>query len=347
MRSGGPCVRRGYPTTYSKRLFAAGRPIGSRCSKNEEGTVADEPDRMSVGIEAEGSGALEAVGGLVRSVRPRQWVKNVLVVAAPAAAGVLDDASVWADMLVALVSFVFASAGTYLLNDVADREADASHPAKRHRPVAAEVVPVRVAVGVGVALAGLALAAPIAAGLPLVAVVIAVYLAMTVAYSLGLKQIALLELVLVAAGFVLRPVAGAVAVDVPVSRWFLIVVSAAALHLVATKRFVELRDRSDDYRAVLADYELDMLAEVRYASVAVALAGYLLWAFERSAELTGVPFFELSAVPFALAMFRYTSAVHGGAGEFPEEIVLRDRHILAYGAVWAGLFLAGVYGVGT
>lgn len=302
---------------------------------------------MASRIEAEGSGALARVSGLVRAARPRQWVKNVLVVAAPAAAGVLDDASVWADVLVALVSFVLASAGTYLLNDVADRGADASHPTKRHRPVAAGVVPVGVAVGVGVALVGLALVVPIAAELPLVAVVIGVYLAVTVAYSLGLKQIALLELVLVAAGFVLRTVAGAVAVNVPVSRWFLIVVSAAALHLVATKRFAELRDRSDDHRTVLAKYDLDVLAEVRYASVAVALTGYLLWAFERSAELAGVLFFELSTVPFALAMFRYTSAVHGGAGESPEEIVLRDGHILAYGAVWAGLFLAGVYGAGT
>lgn len=285
--------------------------------------------------------------GLLAAGRPRQWVKNVLVLAAPAAAGVLDVTSTWPNVLVALGAFVSASAGTYLLNDVADREADASHPVKRHRPVAAGIVPVRVAVIVGVALLLAALTGPLAFELPLVALVIGVYLLTTGAYSLGLKRIALLELAIVSAGFVFRTIAGAVAVEVPVSRWFLIVVSAAALHLVATKRFAELRDRSHDHRQVLADYDLDVLAEVRYASVAIALAGYLLWAFERSAELAGVPLFELSAVPFALAMFRYATAAHSGAGESPEEVVLGDRHLLVYTAAWAGLFLAGVYGTST
>ncbi len=280
---------------------------------------------------------------LVVSMRPRQWVKNLLVLAAPAAAGTLTDPATLGAVALAFVAMTAASAATYLANDVRDRVADANHSTKRHRPVAAGEVAAPVAATTAAVLAVVALGLPFVLGIPGLSVVVLAYLAMTTGYSLGLKRVRLLELFLVASGFVLRAIAGAVATGVAVSNWFLIVVSAGAVYLVAAKRFAEQRDQTGGVsRSVLQDYPRDMLAEVRYASVAVALLGYLLWSFEMRPP--GVPWHPLSAIPFALAVFEYAAAVHEGHGEAPEDVILGSRRILAYGAVWAVLFALGTYG---
>ncbi len=288
------------------------------------------------------------VGGLLVAARPKHWVKNLLVVAAPVAAGLSPTGDVVASVLLAFVAMSLAASGTYLLNDVRDRAGDAAHPTKRHRPIASGRVTPAAATAVATVLLGLAVFAPVVAGRPNLAVVVAVYVAATTAYSLGLKRVAVLELAIVASGFVLRAIAGAVAVDVPVSRWFLIVVSAGAFHLVATKRYAESRDQAGAARRrVLDEYRGDLLAEIRFTTAAVMVAAYLLWAFEAAeSAATSLPWFELSSVPFVLGLFRYTAAVHAGAGEAPEDVFLRDRQLLAYGAVWALVFALGVYGVG-
>lgn len=295
---------------------------------------------MSVEGTLPGRGQARA---LVVAVRPRQWVKNVLVVAAPAAAGTLTEASTLWAVLVAFVAMTAAGAATYIANDLRDREADAIHSTKRLRPIAAGELSVHLATSAMVLLAALAVALPMLGGLPRLSVVVVTYLAMTTGYTLGLKRVRLLELFLVASGFVLRALAGAVAADVPVSNWFLIVVSAGAVYLVAAKRYAEQRDQTGSAsRTVLRDYPREMLAEVRYASVAVALLGYLLWAFE--VDTAGIPWHPLSSIPFALAVFEYAAAVHDGSGEAPEEVILGSRRILTYGAVWAVLFSLGTYG---
>lgn len=280
---------------------------------------------------------------LLAAMRPRQWVKNLLVLAAPAAAGVLLQATVLVEVAVAFVVMSAASSATYLLNDVRDREADARHPAKRLRPVAAGTLsPTTAVVVAGVLWVG-AVLGPLVVGRPLLTVVVVLYGTATTLYSLGLKDVRLLELFVVAAGFVLRAVAGAVAVDVPVSGWFLIVVSAGALHLVATKRHAEQRDQVlADQRPVLRRYPATLLSEVRHSTAAVCLLGYLLWAFE--IHDGGVAWYPLSAVPFALALFEYAAAAHDGAGEAPEEVLLTSRPIALYGVAWAVLFALGTYG---
>lgn len=279
---------------------------------------------------------------LLRGVRPRQWVKNVLVLAAPGAAGVLFEPSGAVRAAFAFLAMTAAASSTYLLNDVRDRHADAAHPTKRHRPVAAGDLPVPLAIVAAGVLGAIAIGAPLVADRPGLGVVVVIYMAVTTAYSFGLKHVRLLELLVVAAGYVLRALAGAVAVDVPVSEWFLIVVSAAAVHLVATKRFAERRAQGEGAtRDVLASYPTDVLLEVRHSSVAVTLVGYLLWAFEMHDG--GVPWHPLSAVPFTLAMFEYVAATHDGRGESPEDVLLAGGPILVYGAVWAVLFTLGTY----
>ncbi len=198
-------------------------------------------------------------GGLLRAARPKQWAKNLLVFAAPAAAGVIDEAEPLADATIAFAAFCLAASGTYLLNDVADREADARHPTKRFRPIAAGVVPPRLATVVGI----LAILSGVAVGFVAdwhLAVVVAIYVSVTTAYSHWLKHIVILDVVAVASGFVLRAIAGAAATGVPVSDWFFIVTSFGSLFVVTGKRQGEIGDLAEeegaagDVRATLDEY---------------------------------------------------------------------------------------------
>lgn len=282
------------------------------------------------------------VGGLLRTARPQQWPKNALVFAAPGAAGALFEADVLGPTLLALAAFVLASASTYLLNDVADREEDARHPVKRSRPVAAGLVPYRLAAGIGIVLLAIAVALPFTIGAPALAGVIASYVAITAAYSVWLKHVPLIDLVAVASGFVLRAVAGAAATDLTLSKWFLIVASFGSLYVVANKRFAELRAGLDRTRPALAAYTPELLREIRFTSAAVTIAAYVLWAFENAELLGASALFELSIVPFVLALYRYALAVDQGAGEAPEEIFRRDRPIQILALVWAVLFAVAV-----
>ena len=187
--------------------------------------------------------------GLLRLARPKQWVKNVLVFAAPGAAGVLDERGALVDTLLAFVCFCMAAAGTYFLNDVRDVEADRRHPTKRLRPVAAGTVPVGVATALGVLLLVGAIALGWAVRWPLAATV-AGYAALTTSYSAVLKHVAVVDVVAVAAGFVLRAIAGAAATGVPISDWFFIVTSFGSLFMVTGKRGAEAAEIGDDASAV-------------------------------------------------------------------------------------------------
>lgn len=283
---------------------------------------------------------------IVRTMRPRQWVKNVLVFAAPAAAGVLTHRDALLDSLAAFVVFCLAASGTYCLNDVMDREADRRHPVKRDRPVASGVVPVRVAAAVGAALLAIALGVSAAIGRPKLAMVVAIYLGVQVAYTLWLKHEPILDLGAVASGFVLRAIAGGVATRVPLSNWFVIVACFGSLFMVAGKREAEvalLGDDGENHRATLGAYTPVFLRHVRSVASGVAMTGYCLWAFERAQGAHGAIWFELSIVPFVLAVLRYGLLVDAGHGGAPEEVVLGDRTLQLLALCLAALFAVGVY----
>lgn len=284
--------------------------------------------------------------GLLRTARLKQWLKNVLVFAAPAAAGVLDEwPSVWR-ALVAFVAFCLAASGTYFLNDVADVEGDRAHPRKRSRPIAAGVVPLGLGRIIGIALLALSLVVAAAASWPLVAVV-ACYVALTVAYSHWLKHIAVVDLVAVALGFVLRAIGGAAAVDVPASNWFLITISFGSLFIVAGKRYAEIDHLGDDagaHRPILDAYSLPFLRLVLAVSCSATVLGYCVWAFENSeAAGSDLPLFELSVIPVVTALLRYALELETGRAGAPEDVFAHDRALQLLGLVWAVLFVAGVY----
>ena len=279
--------------------------------------------------------------GILRACRPRQWVKNVLVVAAPGAAGVLTSTGAIRDTAIAFVAFCLAASGTYLLNDARDVEEDRLHPRKRFRPIAAGIVPVALAVGVGLLLIAAAIAMSFLTDtwLP---VVVAGYVAMTTSYSMWFKHVPVVDLVVVASGFVLRALAGAAAVDVPVSSWFFIVASLGSLFMVAGKRESELRNLAAvGTRSTLEVYSHSYLSYVRAMSSGAVVVAYCLWALE--AEGTTRVLFTLSIVPFAMGILRYALLVDAGSGESPEELVLHDRSLQVFGALLALLIGLGIY----
>jgi len=297
------------------------------------------------------------LGGLVRGVRPGQWTKNLLVFAAPVAGGVITEWSVAGDAVVAFVAFCAAAGGTYLLNDARDVDADRHHPVKQHRPVAAGEVPVGVAYAVGATLVAVALLVAFSVT-PSLGATVTAYLALTTLYSFGLKNVPVVELVAVAAGFVLRAIAGATATSLPLSDWFFIVTSAGALLVITAKREAELtrQHRSDadplerPTRQVLAAYTPGFLTSVRTIAAGLMLVAYCLWAFEGPA--TGTPpgdpagtnmWLQASIVPFAVVVLRYVLLADAGEGERPERLLVTDRVVVVAGALWAIIYGYGTY----
>jgi decaprenyl-phosphate phosphoribosyltransferase len=288
-------------------------------------------------------------GGLLRAARPKQWVKNLLVFAAPGAAGVLDQAEPLADACIAFAAFCLAASGTYLLNDVADREADARHPTKRFRPIAAGEVPPTTAAVVGV----VAIVGGVAFGLLAdwhLSVTVAIYVAVTTLYSHWLKHLVILDVVAVAAGFVLRAIGGATATGVPVSDWFFIVTSFGSLFVVTGKRQGEVGDLAEeegdaaDVRATLGEYTESYLAYLRSVSSAAMFLAYCVWAFETADTATGsVPLFELSILPFVIAVLRYAFLLEQGRGGTPEELFFGDRPLQLAGLAWIAVYGTAVY----
>jgi decaprenyl-phosphate phosphoribosyltransferase len=238
-----------------------------------------------------------------------------------------------------------AAAGTYFLNDVRDVEADRRHPTKRNRPVAAGIVPVPLATVLGIVLLLGAIGLGLAVRWPL-AITVAGYAALTTSYSTWLKHIAVVDVVAVAAGFVLRAIAGAAATDVPISDWFFIVTSFGSLFMVTGKRGAEAAEVGDDAGSVrrsLTSYTPGFVAYLRSVSSSAVLVAYCLWAFEKAAESgADVPWYQLSIVPFALGILRYALVLDEGRGAAPEDVVLADRTLQVIGVVWLVVFALGV-----
>jgi decaprenyl-phosphate phosphoribosyltransferase len=262
------------------------------------------------------------------------------VLAAPTAAGRIGWPSVALEVAGAFVALCLVSSATYLLNDVRDREQDRLHEKKRLRPVASGELSVAGALRAAalLALAGLALAFAIAPGLALLA---AGYMAMTASYSLWLRRIAILDMLVIAAGFVLRAFAGGVASDIYLSRWFVIVTACGAVFLVAAKRLAELRQCDGARaRASLRRYSSRGLIATLALVAMLASAAYVGWALTRPAHMA---WYACSIAPFLGWLARYAQLIARGAGQAPEELILRDRVLLALSAGWTILFVGGVY----
>lgn len=284
--------------------------------------------------------------GLVKAIRPKQWVKNLLVLAAPLAALSSGDSYDYAELLakvfVAFVVFCLAASAVYLVNDVLDVDADRAHPTKRFRPIAAGVVPEWLAYTAAGVLGGAALAGAWALT-PNLTVVMAVYIAMQLAYCYGLKHQAVIDMCIVSSAYLLRAIAGGVAADIDLSQWFLLVMAFASLFMVAGKRYAELQlaERTGaKIRKALESYTSTYLRFVWTLAASAVVVFYGLWAFEGTHESN--VWFAVSMVPFTIAILRYAVDVDGGLAGEPDEIALRDRALQLLGLAWVGTVGAAV-----
>lgn len=285
-----------------------------------------------------------ALTGLIRTMRPRQWVKNVLVLAAPFASGDIFDVGVLTAVGIAFVAFSFAASGVYLINDVKDVEADRAHPTKCNRPIAAGVVPAQLATVV----AGLLFAASIGISLLAsvdLAVVTVVYIVVQLSYCLWLKHQPVMDIAIVASGFLLRAIAGGAAAQIDLSQWFLLAAGFGSLFMVAGKRYAEIRlaERTGaKIRKSLEGYTPTYLRFVWTLSATVLIMTYGLWAFQLG-EINQSRWPVISMVPFVLAVLRYAVDVDGGNGGEPEEIALGDRLLQVLGGFLVLTLIAAVY----
>jgi decaprenyl-phosphate phosphoribosyltransferase len=282
--------------------------------------------------------------GLVRTMRPRQWVKNVLVLAAPFAGGTIFHLSVLTAVGIAFVAFSLAASGVYLVNDVQDVEVDRAHPTKRTRPIAAGIVPPRLALAVAVVLFLSAIGVSFLASTDLVIVTV-VYIAVQLSYCLWLKHQPVVDIAIVASGFLLRAIAGGAAAEIVLSQWFLLTAAFGSLFMVAGKRYAEIRlaERTGArIRKSLDRYTASYLRFVWTLSATVVIMTYGLWAFQLGqANHSRWP--VISLVPFVVAVLRYAVDVDGGNGGEPEEIALGDRVLQVLGGCLVLTLIAAVY----
>ena len=290
---------------------------------------------------------MTAAIGLLKALRPRQWVKNLLVflplLFAVDLAWTPDDLTALGPHLVRLaalaVAFCAVAGAIYLVNDLSDRDADRRHPVKRRRPIASGDLPAPLAGTAALLLAAAGMAGFSGLGWQL-AVIGAIYLALNLGYSLGLKQLPPVDVLLVASGYVLRTAAGAVAVGVAPSPWLYAVTAAGALFLVMGRRYAEFRltpDGTPAREAIRQRYGAPLGGQLLTLSATIALVSYTLYTVEAE-NLPANDTMLLTVPPVLFGLFRYLYLLHYSPdAESPELLVTRDIPLLLSIAAWLGV----------
>ena len=284
---------------------------------------------------------------VLRTARPRQWPKNLLVFAAPLAGASLGRRDGLGYALVAAVAFGCASVAVYFINDVADAERDRRHPRKRFRPVAAGDLPKSHAIAIGAVCAAAGLAAGTLISEPLLTACVGAYLTLSFLYSWVLKHIPVVEVLFVASGFLLRVLGGAAATHVPPSGWFLLVCSLGAFGVAIAKRYSELTNLGPEavrHRPAMRFYRPAALRFSQIAVGAAMIAAYLAWA---AGEHPGArPWHLASAVPLVAALVRFGVLTGRRTSAPVEDLLMRDGLMLACELSWLALFVTGLYQTG-
>jgi 4-hydroxybenzoate polyprenyltransferase len=325
------------------------------------------------------AGAVPSLRALMVALRPKQWTKNGLLFIALAFTLNLQDTALLARSVAAFACFCALSSAGYLLNDVVDVEADRAHPTKRLRPIAAGQVSIGFALALGIALVLIGLAGTFMIGTllgvlalayalltavysmtlkliglagtfmigTLLGVLALAYALLTAVYSMTLKHIVLLDIFGIAGGFVLRAAAGAVAIDVPISPWLYIATLLGALLIALGKRRTELEtlgvEAAVGHRRNLESYSIEFIDQLILIISSAALMTYALYTF--SAENLPKNHSMMITIPVVMyGLFRYLFLVReGDVGATPEELLFRDRPLMASVAVWAVLAVTMLY----
>ena len=295
-------------------------------TKEQAGILGSEPHTGGLAIPStKHKPPKNLADGMIKALRPRQWVKNVLVLAAPMAAGsdVLLNRRTIIDVAIAFAVFCMAASAIYLVNDAKDVEADRAHPTKQFRPIAAGVLPVGLAYGMAV-------------------------LVLQLGYCFGWKHLPVIDIALVSSGFMLRAMAGGVAAGITLSQWFLLVAAFGSLFMASGKRYAEilLAEKSGaKIRKALEGYTPTYLRFVWTLSATAVVMSYALWGFEMAnmVQHHGAVWYQVSMVPFTVAILRYAADVDRGDGGAPDELALSDRTLQILAIAWVGCIAAAVY----
>lgn len=310
-----------------------------------------EPHTLGIEVDKKRQPPRNLPDAMVKALRPKQWVKNVLVVAAPAAAGTqaLTQGRTLIDVALAFVVFCLAASSIYLVNDARDVEADREHPTKRFRPIASGMLPLGTAYAMAVVLifaaVGLSLFASSGTSL---ATVVAVYIGLQLGYCFGWKHLPVVDIALVSSGFMLRAMAGGAAAGIALSQWFLLVMAFGSLFMAAGKRYSELilaEQTGAKIRKALEGYTATYLRFVWTLSGTAVVLSYALWGFQMAdtANSLSAAWYQLSMVPFTVAILRYALDVDRGDGGAPDELALSDRVLQALAVGWVACMVIAVY----
>ena len=286
-------------------------------------------------------GKMRVFGYYLRLARPKQWTKNGFVLAGVVFAHQALLASSVASTLLAFVAFCALSGGVYAANDVLDVEEDRKHPLKRLRPVASGAVLPRSAIIFSVALAvsGLALGFAVDAGVGLAGVT---YLALQVIYSTVLKHTAILDVMSISAGFVIRALAGVAAVGSPISPWLIVCTALLTLFLGFSKRRHEIASLGDgavSHRKNLRDYSVPLLDEMMNIMISATIIAYVLYTFFEYDN-----YYMMGSIPFVVyGVFRYMLLVHRNGGGNPDTLLLSDRPLQVALLLWILVVMAVIY----
>jgi decaprenyl-phosphate phosphoribosyltransferase len=285
------------------------------------------------------------MSSFISLIRPKQWVKNVLVFAAPFAAGTLLAADSLLNGLLAFITFTAISSAVYIINDIRDVNWDRKHPLKMNRPIASGSISVTAAIVYAAMLALFSLVfSTVFLGRSFFNIIV-LYLISQTLYIFFFKNVPVVELFLVASGFVLRAIGGGAAASVPISNWFLTVVAAAALFMVSGKRYGEIvnQGNSGETRKVLSNYTIGFLRMVLTVSLSASVVFYTLWAAELNASATS-SLALISSVPFSIALLSYALKVEQGEAEIPEDLIFGDRMLVGVAMTWVLIFSLGTIG---
>ena len=265
---------------------------------------------------------------LIRAIRPKQWIKNLLVLAAPVASGLFIE-QLWKSVL-GVIGFICASSIGYLLNDWMDRKSDVLHPLKRNRPFASGKLKLGHAIVVLIPL--FAVTILICSALPKnYTYVILLYFVITFSYTLYIKNIPVTEIVWLAMGFLARAIAGSAIIEEAPTGWFVVAVFFGSIFIAVTKRIAELRSNHiNSTRKVINSYSLSFLNVILTASVSITLLTYALWVFAVHGNSSLV---QLTIIPFTLTVFLYAYHAETDKAEVPEELVMKDPVLLICAAL--------------
>jgi len=276
---------------------------------------------------------------LIKALRPKQWAKNGLLLVAMVFAEQYDNIEAWTQVGLGVAMFCMLSSAGYLVNDLQDVEADRNHPKKKHRPIASGAVPVPFAW----AMVFILIAAGLAGSWFLLnvgfAITAAGYLVSTLSYTLWFKHAPVLDVMLIANGFLLRAVAGAEAIEAPSSPWFLVCIAFGALFIGLSKRLAEIQLLEQDaaaHRKVLEEYSVDMLNQFITVTVACSMLSYAMYTFGGGHD----PSMMLTLPFFIYGVFRYLYLVEKGKGGDPTSIFVGDKPLLICMALFVAVAIA-------